>query len=131
MPIDPASYPANWRDFSNWVRFVRASYTCECTGQCGLHQPNPNPRRCMEYHHRRSLYARGTIHLTTAHLCACHPPCAIPGHVIAACQRCHLRIDRKLHAANRKKTLASRHLLALPSNPHATILLEPPKRRNP
>jgi hypothetical protein len=46
-------------------------------------------------------YARGKVILTVAHLCACDPICLNPAHVIAACQRCHLRIDRFKHAAHR------------------------------
>lgn len=104
MPIHLALYPPDWPAFSAWVRFTRAGSRCECTGECGLHRPRPAPARCREVHGRPALYARGKIILTTAHLCNCAPPCIIPSHVIAACQRCHLRIDRKLHARNAART---------------------------
>jgi hypothetical protein len=103
MPIDYRRYPTNWREFSASIRFARASGRCECTGQCGLHQPNPFPRRCCELHHKPARWAHGLVRLTVAHLCHCHPPCAIPEHVIAACQRCHLRIDAKKHWTTRRK----------------------------
>jgi hypothetical protein len=35
--------------------------------------------------------------LTVAHLCACAPLCAEPSHLLAMCQRCHLRTDIVLH----------------------------------
>jgi len=101
VPIDYSRYPPNWKEFSNWVRLVRAQGRCECTGQCGHHTPNPIPRRCCELHGTKARWFKGRVTLTTAHLCACEPPCAIPAHVIAACQKCHLRIDRFRHAAAR------------------------------
>ena len=108
MPIDYANYPPTWKEFSYWIRTVRAKNQCECTGECGLHQPNPTPRRCREVHGRPAIWAKGTIRLTVAHLCNCQPICANPAHVIAACQRCHLRIDAKQHAANRAKKSSDR-----------------------
>jgi len=104
MPIDWSRYPANWRTFSAQVRFARARSQCECTGQCGMHTPNPNPRRCVELHGKPARWFHGRVTLTVAHLCHCDPPCAIPEHVIAACQRCHLRIDRYKHAHARLLT---------------------------
>jgi hypothetical protein len=118
MPIDLSRYPTNWRTFSAAIRFARARQQCECPGHCGLHQG----RRCTERHGQPAVWARGRIHLTVAHLCSCDPPCAIPSHVIAACQRCHLRIDRQLHKRHR---LAS--ALATSQNPAAL----PPTPPNP
>jgi hypothetical protein len=102
MPIDYSQYPPYWQQFSAWIRHHRAGGRCECTGQCGLHQPNPHPRRCTERNKYAARWARGRVILTVAHLCTCSPPCARPAHVIAACQRCHLRIDSALHAAHRR-----------------------------
>jgi hypothetical protein len=113
MPIDPKPYPPQWPHFSRYIRLTRAHGRCECTGQCGLHQPNPFPRRCTEHNHQAAQWARGKIILTTAHLCACSPPCLIPTHVIAACQRCHLRIDAKLHAAHAHATRAAHQQISL------------------
>jgi hypothetical protein len=104
MPIDLTNYPPSWGPFSYSIRYLRANGRCECTGECGLHRPNPNPRRCIEHHHHPARFARGTICLTTAHLCHCDPPCAIPAHVKAMCQRCHLRLDRQIHALHARAT---------------------------
>lgn len=97
MPIDLKRYPKNWRRFSAEIRFIRARGRCECKGQCGLHGGIKAQRQCTETHGKPANFAKGTVVLTTAHLCHCDPPCAKPHHVIAACQRCHLRIDRELH----------------------------------
>ena len=97
MPCDMTIYGEGWKDFSNFIRFERAQQQCECFGKCGLH----SPRRCTERHHTKARYARGLVRLAIAHLCECHPPCKDPNHVIAACQRCHLRIDRWKHAQAR------------------------------
>ena len=115
MPFDKTRYPADWRDFSWMIRHHRAQLQCECTGQCGLHQPNPFTRRCTERHHTKANYARGTVRLTTAHLCNCDPPCNIPSHVIATCQRCHLRIDRFQHARTRAEKDKNRLHFKIPA----------------
>ena len=101
MPMPPHHYPPGWEAFSRWVRLARAGGRCECTGQCGLHQHPTTKRRCIERNHYAAHYAHGKVILTTAHLCKCDPICLNPAHVIAACQRCHLRIDRFMHAAHR------------------------------
>lgn len=106
-------YPDIWRSFSYHVRCIRAHGQCECTGQCGKHQPKPYTRRCCEVHRQPAKWFQGRVILTVAHLCTCRPPCANPDHVIAACQRCHLRIDRFQHAKNRLKNQAD----ALPWHP--------------
>jgi len=106
MPTPPNYYPNGWLTFSNKIRFLRAHRRCECTGQCGLHQSPLKNRRCTEIHGEAATFARGKIVLTTAHLCTCAPICMIESHVIAACQRCHLRIDRYKHAAARLQTQA-------------------------
>jgi hypothetical protein len=108
MPINPNNYPPDWKEISRFIRFQRAQGRCECTGQCGLHQPNPHYRRCTERHHHKARYANGLVTLTAAHICHCNPPCSNPGHIIAACQRCHLRIDRQLHAQHAAATRAQR-----------------------
>jgi hypothetical protein len=99
--MPPEHYPPGWKQFSIDIRYVRAKQRCECTGQCGLHQGRPVTRRCIEQNHQPAHFANGRVTLTVAHLCTCDPICLIPAHVIAACQRCHLRIDRFKHAHNR------------------------------
>lgn len=102
MPFDRARYPKNWETFTHYIKHQRAAGRCECTGQCGLHQAHPAVRRCLELHGRPAVHFRGLVILTTAHLCKCNPPCALGSHVIAACQRCHLRIDSREKAARRR-----------------------------
>lgn len=97
MPADMTRYGAFWPAFSREIRYIRAALQCECTGQCGLHHGH----RCSERHHTRARWARGKVRLTVAHLCHCDPPCTNANHVIAACQRCHLRIDAREHWKSR------------------------------
>ena len=78
-----------------------------------MHTPNPTPRRCTERHGQKATWARGKVILTVAHLCNCDPPCTNPAHVRAMCQRCHLRTDRKLHAAHRRATMKLKKTKAL------------------
>jgi len=104
MPVDWARYPPNWPLFRVEIRDARARGRCECIGECGIHRPNPHPRRCVEIHHKPARWFRGTVRLTIAHLCHCDPPCTIPDHVKAMCQRCHLRVDRWNHARKRQET---------------------------
>lgn len=107
MPMDFTAYPETWGAFSYEIRFTRARGRCECTGQCGMHGPDPEPRRCLEIHGNSGKFINGRVKLTTAHLCDCYPICAKPDHVLAMCQRCHLRLDRYRHAAARLRTQAA------------------------
>ena len=77
-----------------------------------------NPHHYSDYDRWRSDGTR--IVLTVAHLngdsgpCQCEPRCAREDHVVALCQRCHLRYDSDRHARNRRenrrKRLAARDL---------------------
>jgi len=118
LPVAAAHYPAGWRSFSDRIRLERAKGRCECTGQCGLHLSTSFLRRCTEFHHTPARYFNGLVRLTVAHLCRCSPICTESSHVIAACQRCHLRIDRQLHAEHRAATRSAKKLArAVPSLP--------------
>lgn len=101
MPMRLADYPPGWKLFAATIRVGRAGNRCECTGECGLHRPDPLPHRCIERHGHKAIYAKGRVLLTTAHLCHCSPKCMNPDHVKSMCQRCHLRLDRFVHATNR------------------------------
>jgi len=90
-------YPPNWKSFSLSIRYDRAEGRCECHGLCGLHRTHPGPRRCVEIDRQPAQFAHGVIVLTVAHVCTCDPPCAREDHVLACCNRCHLRIDLSLH----------------------------------
>ena len=102
-----SDYPPNWREVSRFIRFDRAHGQCECpggTGFCGLHCTHPGPRRCIELDRQPAVWARGLVILTTAHLCQCEPLCAELSHLLALCQRCHLRVDMSLHRKHAAET---------------------------
>jgi hypothetical protein len=107
MPMNRSAYPPDWDAISLELRNNRAQQRCECTGQCGLHQPNPSARRCIEMNHQSGRWLRGRVVLTVAHTCDCYPLCSDRTHLLAMCQRCHLRFDRFRHAASRLRTQAS------------------------
>lgn len=107
MPVKASEYPPTWAAFSREIRYGRAGGRCECTGECGLHQPDPQPRRCLEMNHRAAKFHGGNVWLSVAHLCDCYPICTNPEHVKAMCQRCHLRFDRFRHAATRLRSQAA------------------------
>lgn len=104
-------YPPNWKEFSRSIRYGRAQEQCECVGSCGLHCRH-GPRRCVERNHMPAQGAKGRIVLTVAHLCICDPPCVIAEHVLALCQRCHLRVDMNLHRQHRADTLDKQYMEA-------------------
>jgi len=106
MPRPKPLYPPNWNIFSAMIRTERAQGQCECTGLglCGLHCTHPGPRRCVERDGQPAIWARGKVILTVAHICTCWPPCTEPAHVLACCQRCHLRIDIPLHQRHAAET---------------------------
>jgi hypothetical protein len=106
MPWRRERYPQNWEMFSADVRVNRAHGRCECTGECGYHNKFRTEPRCLEEDKCAAQFFRGTVHLTTAHLCACDPPCANYEHVKAMCQGCHLRLDATRKADARR---ARRH----------------------
>jgi hypothetical protein len=111
-------YPDNWPEVSRFIRFERAKGQCECTGHCGLHKTNPGPRRCSELDGEPAKWANGKVMLTVAHLdaegdiCRCEQQtgqkCSNPDHLLAMCQRCHLRYDHPQHQRNASKTRRAR-----------------------
>jgi len=104
MPVDKKKYPPEWDAFSADIRFNLAEGRCECMGECGLHKTTPGPRRCIEKHGTKAMWAAGRIILTVAHLCDCDPLCVNPGHVKAMCQRCHNRLDNPMRMKHAKET---------------------------
>jgi hypothetical protein len=96
-----AKYPDDWKAVSRFVRHERAGGRCECEGQCGLHTTTG---RCVERDGEKAKFAKGKVVLTTAHTCTCDPLCSNPAHLLAMCNRCHLRLDIDLHMKNAAKT---------------------------
>ena len=107
MPMDRRLYPADWEAISWRIRFERAGGQCECMGECGLHRTHPGPQRCTERHGEPGQWTRGTIVLTTAHLCH-DPSCRDEMHLRAMCQRCHLCYDGALHRQHARERRATR-----------------------
>lgn len=103
MPWDRKRYPKEWEEIVGQVR-KRSGDRCECHGECGLHSTTGGRRRCIERNGKEAEFAKGTVVLTTAHLCECDPPCGILEHLKHMCQRCHLRIDSKLHMRHAAET---------------------------
>ena len=106
MPIrssEKARYPQDWKAIRARI-LARAQDRCECQGECGLHPPNPQPRRCIERHHTPAIYARGQIVLTIAHLGDPSPENCADDNLKAMCQRCHLRYDHEQHMKNSAAT---------------------------
>lgn len=122
MPIRPenkARYPKDWKDISLRIR-KRARKRCECRGECGLDHfeemdthygrdytdnGRNQPDRCMARNYEPHYHTGSKVILTTAHLDHTPENCA-DTNLKAMCQRCHLRMDRHIHAANRKETHA-------------------------
>ena len=106
MPIRPSErhrYPKDWKAISARIR-ARSGGRCECQGECGLHQPNPTPRRCEERHGYPARWAKGKVVLTVAHLGDPSPENCADDNLKAMCQRCHLRYDAPYHQRNAAAT---------------------------
>lgn len=99
-----AMYPRNWKQIRAEV-LLRAGNRCECGGECGLHRTTPGPRRCVEMHQQKAVFARGLVVLTIAHLNH-NPKDSRRRNLKAMCQRCHLRYDVKHHMKNAAATRA-------------------------
>jgi hypothetical protein len=128
-------YPSNWRELVAAVH-ARSGGRCECMGECGLHGGERSPScaegsheechwpiscpcschdlpgaerstRCTERNGYPADWARGTVMLTTAHLCH-DETCANLEHLRHLCQRCHLRYDQPLHQAHALETREAR-----------------------
>lgn len=126
MPMDWSLYAPGWKLFAASIKTTRAALRCECTGECGIHRPNPTARRCVEHHGQKARFAKGRVTLTVAHLCSCDPICLNPAHVKAMCQRCHLRVDRHKHAQARLVTQRALHWTPARGRWHPKAGFHPP-----
>ena len=106
MPIRPENrtrYPKNWKQISHDIRFIRAEFRCECTGECG----GEHVGRCHATHDRQHPETRSRVVLTVAHLDHTPENCD-PDNLKAMCQACHLRYDQAEHALNASHTRAEK-----------------------
>lgn len=106
MPIRKSEahrYPKDWKVISARIK-ARSGGRCECQGECGLHQPNPLPRRCIERDGEQATYAKGKIVLTVAHLGDPSPENCADDNLKAMCQRCHNRYDMPMRQRNAAAT---------------------------
>lgn len=98
MPIKPENkgrYPANWKEISHRIRFVRAEGRCEFLDDEG--------NRCEARHGHPHPITGSIVVLTCAHLD--HQPEHSEDHELrAGCQRCHLRYDAEHHRAERARS---------------------------
>ena len=108
MPIKPENkhlYPPNWRQLSQYIRFVRAKGRCQ---SCGV------------LHGQRRLLtpAHGAVILATAHLD--HDPTNNRhSNLRALCQECHLHHDRQ---DNTRRTAWTRFVRRLLRQPQLFVL---------
>lgn len=103
MPIRPenrARYPADWKQISHRIRFVRADSRCECLGECGR---GTHAGRCQNYHGLPAYGTGKTVVLTVAHLNHTPEDCR-DDNLRAMCQGCHLHYDREHHAQTAQQT---------------------------
>ncbi len=133
MPIKPENrhhYRGKAWDDARAAVLARAGNACECRGECGeqhrtnvcaapngatIHRERSAPWRWI----RGPFETRGTpllpgvrVVLTVAHLDH-NPGVNDVERLRAFCQRCHLRHDRFLHAANARATLAAKREAAV------------------
>lgn len=97
MPIKPENkslYPPNWKFISESIRFGRAKNRCEFPG-CNAINYQPHP------------ITGSKVILTVAHLDH-NPANCDPSNLMAMCQRCHNRYDRKHRNETIKLTLKTK-----------------------
>lgn len=115
-------YPKEWRTIVTGI-LLRAGERCECTGQCGAAHDGGRcdaPQHAMidrerggrwrEHHCDDVCAARRCeatrVVLTCAHLDHDEQHNA-PENLLAACQRCHLQLDRADNLARRRERVAA------------------------
>lgn len=132
MPIRPENrgrYPKTWRDMVRQAR-ERSGDRCECLGQCGLDHGG----RCNVENHKPHPRTGSVVVLTLAHEHGVPLEETSIDRMFHACQQCHLRYDKHIHAANRRETIRARKAtgdlfgLAVvidPAIPEGTFELQP------
>lgn len=121
MPINYSEYPDDWKQISEYIRFVRANNKCETCGVPNyelIYRPESNDKweLAPEGHLADAIALDGVkfskIVLTVAHIkpdkhdvrfnIDKYDPEDEENNLVAECQRCHLKRDGQLHAMNRK-----------------------------
>lgn len=121
MPCDYKNYPPHWKELRAKV-LLRAGNKCECTGEClsescrkaRCNAPNGRvvqrkktnqaewaPALFLDAPETPELGKPFKIVLTTAHTCQ-DASCGDVEHLLALCQRCHLKLDSTQHVLTRK-----------------------------
>lgn len=98
MPILPENrsrYPKDWPEISKRIRFQRAQGQCEFIIE---------GKRCPAIHGRPHPETGAKVILTVAHLDHTPEHCD-DENLLAGCQRCHNRYDRKQRDLNRRARL--------------------------
>ena len=123
MPIRPENrnrYPADWREISQRIRFVRAQRRCECEGECGR---GTHTGRCPNIHGQPAYGTGSKVVLTVAHLNHTPEDCR-DENLRAMCNGCHLHYDIEHHmqtaAQSRTAALAAQMdpLFDIPQEAH-------------
>lgn len=118
MPIkDRSRYPADWKQISEYIRFVRAGNRCEW---CGVQNHAIGARdKHGDWHDEDSIHLMNSgagvdlfgdefpnmikIVLTVAHYPDPDPMNCAEDNLHALCQRCHNRADAPMRAKNARR----------------------------
>ena len=101
MPCDYSKYPENWKQISEWVRYMRADNRCEWR-DWDQGKPGTFVRRCEARNGKPHPITGSKVVLTVMHLDH-DPQNSAPHNLLAACQLHHNRYDAPHRAANRRK----------------------------
>ena len=116
MPVRPEMRhhytTPEWRALSLRIRKERAQDRCECVGECGTSHFGENaqrqmPRgvewRCSAFEGEPHPITKSVVRLTVAHIDQ-DPTHNDERNLLAACQRCHNRLDVPYRKANAHHT---------------------------
>lgn len=115
-PQDRHRYPPHWRELRELVleRGGNCCAWCGARNGADIQRPRRDPMRWepldVQYADTDDFartHTASTVVLTTAHLDGVVEHCG-PDNLLALCQRCHLTLDAKQHAANARDTLDRR-----------------------
>lgn len=109
MPMNRKLYPENWEAIALQVK-QQANWQCQkCGKSC---RRKGESLIAFSKRIRVPLYdiegVRQRYTLTVAHVFDPEPMNVAPSNLMAMCAPCHLRLDAKLHATNRKRNQAKR-----------------------